>query len=86
MPDSVFHQYILSAEIATTIATTKAASKKIIGRCPQCGTDKKTGKVTCCVGGGAWVGKCGNAGDSKFEHTWSEGIEACKGKFITNSK
>ena len=29
--------------------------------------------------GGAWFKKCGDVGDSKFEHTWSEGIQVCEG-------
>ena len=28
---------------------------------------------------GAWFKKCGDVGDSKFEHTWSEGIQVCEG-------
>ena len=55
---------------------------KPLPACPTCGTIKQTGKLSCCAGGGAWVGKCGDPGDSSFDHTWGEGTEACKGKPI----
>ena len=53
--------------------------------CSQCGLLKKTGKLSCCVKGGSWHKKCGDEGDLKFHHTWTEGIEACKDmrKFTT---
>ena len=38
---------------------------------------KKLGKPSCCAFGGAWFKNCGNPGDIKFDHTWTEGIEAC---------
>ena len=47
--------------------------------CPKCGTTKKSGKRSCCAPGGAWFKKCGDAGDTQFDHTWAEGIQACKG-------
>ena len=46
--------------------------------CPKCGTNK-SGKLSCCARGGAWFQKCGDPGDSKFGHTWNEGIKACRG-------
>ena len=45
--------------------------------CPKCGVDKD-GALSCCFRNGAWFKKCGNPGDSKFEHTWLEGNQACK--------
>ena len=45
--------------------------------CPKCGANK-SGRRSCCAPGGAWAGKCGNDNDSKFDHTWTEGIQACK--------
>ena len=51
--------------------------------CPKCGTIKKSGKLSCCAPGGSWVKQCGNPGNSKFEHTWSEGIDACRSKFAS---
>ena len=47
--------------------------------CPKCGTSKKTGKRSCCASSGAWFKNCGDVGDTKFDHTWTEGIRACKG-------
>ena len=51
------------------------------GTCPKCGTIKKSGKRSCCARGGTWFKKCGDEGDTTFDHTWTEGIEACKSKF-----
>ena len=50
--------------------------------CDNCGViNKKSGiKRSCCVRGGDWFKNCGNPGDSKFDHTWAEGIDACKSK------
>ena len=56
--------------------TASALSRK---KCQKCGTVKKSGKVSCCARGGGWFKKCGNAGDTNFDHTWGEGIQACSG-------
>ena len=50
------------------------------GTCASCGTNS-VGKRSCCVLGGSWFGNCGDAGDSNFDHTWFEGIQACKRTF-----
>ena len=50
--------------------------------CPKCGINSKSKKRSCCFRGGAWFKKCGDLSDSKFEHTWSEGFEVCKGQFL----
>ena len=47
--------------------------------CPKCGKIKKSQKLSCCARGGAWFNKCGEEGDSNFDHTWAEGKAACKG-------
>ena len=47
--------------------------------CPKCGTIKKSQQRSCCGVGGAWFNNCGGVGNSKFDHTWTEGIRACKG-------
>ena len=52
-------------------------------RCAECGTIKKSSKRSCCASGGSWFANCGDAGDTKFDHTWVEGIQACKG-FVTS--
>ena len=70
----LFEHYILT-EILTT---TSLSASKSNNTCSKCGTLKKSGKFTCCARGGAWFKKCGDAGDTKFDHTWSEGIQACR--------
>lgn len=45
--------------------------------CAACGTNQKNQR-TCCAAGGAWFGKCGTVDDSDADHTWAEGVEACK--------
>ena len=47
--------------------------------CPKCGFIKKSKISSCCARGGAWYNNCGNEGDSKFGHTWAEGVRVCKG-------
>ena len=46
--------------------------------CTKCGNIKKSGKRSCCARGGAWFKNCGDIGEKKFDHTWTEGIQACK--------
>ena len=46
--------------------------------CPKCGITKKSGKMSCCGRGGSWFGNCGSAGGTKLDHTWVEGLQACK--------
>ena len=55
-----------------------------VSACPKCGTFKDSDKRSCCARGGAWFNKCGNDGDFNFDHTWFEGIQACKSKLATN--
>ena len=64
-----------------TGAPTSIGSRAIIRACTMCGTIEKSGKRSCCVRGGDWFRKCGNPGDPKFKHTWSEGIQACESTF-----
>ena len=54
-----------------------------VARCPKCGTVKKSGKRSCCARGGSWFNKCGDAGDTNFDHTWVEGIRACTSTLST---
>ena len=46
--------------------------------CAKCGIIKKSGKYSCCAPGGAWFKDCGDAGDTNFDHTWTDGIQTCK--------
>ena len=52
-----------------------------IEMCDKC-TTTKAGKLSCCARGGAWFKNCGDVGETDFEHTWAEGIQACK-TFVT---
>ena len=54
--------------LTTTISST----------CSKCGIVKKSGKMSCCGIGGSWFGNCGSASDTNTEHTWHEGLQACK--------
>ena len=51
-----------------------AVTKESTARCPKCGINPN-GEVTCCAG--TWKGKCGDDGK---EHTWTEGLLACRCK------
>ena len=44
--------------------------------CPKCGITA-SGKSSCCFRGGTWFRKCGDV-NLDAEHTWFEGIQACK--------
>ena len=72
---------LLSAAPPVLLANAGLKRAKTVGPvCRKCGIIKQSGKLSCCARGGAWFKKCGDAGDSNFEHTWVEGIQACKGK------
>ena len=55
-----------------------------LSMCSKCGIVKESGKLSCCAPGGAWAKNCGNDGDSKFDHTWKQGILACERKPASN--
>ena len=71
--------FFTNAHVCTAAATTIAGTvtTPISITCPKCAT-KKDGKRTCCGRGGSWFQNCGDPGDSKFDHTWFQGIQACK--------
>ena len=50
----------------------------VVASCSKCGASKLSGKPSCCAFGGSWYGKCGDDGDTNFDHTWTEGVKACK--------
>ena len=64
----------------TAVVTTALTNRPIT--CPQCGDKNKFGKSSCCGRGGSWFQKCGDPGESNFDHTWSDGIEACERKLM----
>merc|ERR1712210_249649 len=52
------------------------------------GSVKKSRKKSCCGRGGSWYKNCGTSGNKKskkFDHTWFEGIQACKSKSASKS-
>ena len=52
--------------------------------CPQCGTFKRSGRVSCCAPGGAWYKNCGGAENRNVGHSWVEGAAACTRKIKGN--
>ena len=48
--------------------------------CPKCGTIGRSGKMSCCGRGGSWFGNCGSTGNTKFEHAWLDGLQACRAR------
>ena len=71
---------------STPTATSTVAAPVIASSmaCPKCGTFKKSGRVSCCAPGGAWFRMCGSDSNANVEHTWIEGLRACKGKLVTD--
>ena len=70
-----FHLCILPfAHVYTPTASTTTISSA----CPKCGTIAKSGKSSCCGRSGSWFENCGRAGNAKLDHTWYEGIQACR--------
>ena len=58
--------------------TPAAKQTAIVPVCPKCGIIGRSGKSSCCGRGGSWFGNCGSADNTKVEHRWYEGLEACK--------
>ena len=46
--------------------------------CSKCAATKKSGRLSCCAPGGAWFKNCGTSGNSNADHTWVEGMQACR--------
>ena len=59
---------------------TSVTTTDISHACHKCGTMAKSGKRSCCGPGGSWHKNCGSAGNANSEHTWHEGIRACKAR------
>ena len=66
-------------DVNARITPTEAPTTTSSSGCAKCGTTKRSGRRSCCAHGGDWFKNCGNAGDTKFDHTWAEGIQACNG-------
>ena len=73
----------MCAHICTGASLTSAAPTIPIPKCPQCRTNSE-GKRSCCAGGASWYRKCGNPG-GRAEHTWSEGLLACRCEFMPDN-
>ena len=67
--------YLTSVYISTSAVTVVTRTAPV---CPKCAAIKKSGKLSCCAPGGAWFKSCGTSGNSNTEHTWLEGVQACK--------
>ena len=65
----------LPTEVPTPTMLSATSSSN---ECLQCGIARKSGKRSCCAHGGSWFKNCGDADDTKFDHTWAEGVQACK--------
>ena len=65
------YQYIINTSPADTTTTT-------VYICRRCVIVGKLGRLSCCGRGGYWFNNCGRTRNSKFYHTWYEGIQACK--------
>ena len=65
---------------AATSPLAKPTSPSIGLICTKCGITNKTGRHSCCARGGAWFKNCGDADDTQFDHTWIQGMQACKSK------
>ena len=81
MPNvAVFSTNLKEIATSTVLGTNTTTTSPV---CSACGAFVESGQRSCCARGGGWHGNCGGAGDAKFDHTWFEGIQACKGKLIT---
>ena len=63
-----------------TSASTSPSAASSNNECRKCGITKKSHERSCCARDGAWFKNCGDAGDTDFDHTWVEGIQACAGR------
>ena len=68
-----------NAQIPTEKSAAVSLFLKQGSRCAHCATITISGARSCCAHGGAWFGICGDAGDRRFGHTWTEGERACDG-------
>ena len=63
----------------TTGATSTITTSTATTACPRC-VSEESGRFSCCARGGGWFNNCGNPGDPNVDHTWNEGIQACRGE------
>ena len=60
------------------ISIPAVTATRITPVCPKCAATKKSARLSCCARGGAWFNNCGVSSNSNAEHTWFEGMQACK--------
>ena len=70
------HTCLHSSTEVSTVTSFSVVNRNI--GCAKCSATKKSGKLSCCAQGGAWFRNCGKTGDPKYDHTWIEGIRACR--------
>jgi len=78
-PDNPNFDHTWSEGVAVCQGTTlpvPVMTTAVSATCPKCGITA-SGKSSCCFRGGTWFRKCGDV-NSDAEHTWFEGIQACK--------
>ena len=63
-----------------TITSAVTTTTTINSVCHECGTIRRSGKISCCGPGGSWFGNCTSVGNAHFGHTWHAGIQACKAR------
>ena len=73
---------LTNAHMYTPSATPTTIASSV---CRKCGTINKSGKSSCCGRGGSWFRNCGGAGNANVDHTWYEGIQACKAQSQTKA-
>ena len=83
LPIGIFYHHILTIFLNVSTSAATPPSTKAIPVCPKCGIHKHTGKPSCCHRGGTWYTKCGDPGDTNYDHTWAEGNLACESKHTT---
>ena len=67
-------------ERGTKGAALAEPTSRMTPACSECGITKKSGKRSCCAPGGSWYMNCGGVSNGNLEHSWLEGMEACRGE------
>ena len=67
----------------TDVYSTYDANCDLLTECTKCMPGKEG--LTCCGWGGSWFKKCGDDGDTKFEHTWGEGLAVCADEILNGT-
>ena len=76
----LFLVFLLSCFYRCQSTTPAGTRMVIVSACPRCGTIGKSGTLSCCGRGGSWFKLCGVGSNAKLQHTWYEGMQACKAR------